>query len=156
MQLAGDLMKILICPLPRYLKDRCCDNKMHVPNLEDDNYGAILEDAVLASRKNLKDFAFRQGLRNIRVLGPWSSLRKLGITMWEEDKVHMNKVGFDALAELITTCAREASGMEAGGSNRHPKTPNFGGPSGSSDRSLYGGHKEWGHGQGRRGCGFRH
>ena len=29
-QMAGDLIKILICPLPRYLKDRCCDDEMHV------------------------------------------------------------------------------------------------------------------------------
>ena len=72
MQLARDLMKILICPLPRYLKDRCCDNKMHVPNLEDDNYGANLEDAVLASRKNLKDFAFRQGLCSMQHPGAGS------------------------------------------------------------------------------------
>ena len=129
---------------------------MHVPNLEDDNYSANLEDAVLASRKNLKDFAFRQGLRNIQVLGPWSSLRKLGITSWEEDQVHMNRAGFDTLEELITTCAREACRMEAGGSNRHPKTPYSGGPSGSSGHSLYSGHKDWGRGQGRRGCGFRH
>ena len=94
--------------LPRYLKDRCCDNERHVSNLDDDNYGDLLEDAVLASRKNMKDFAFRQGLRNIRVLGPWSSLRKLGNNMWEIDQVHVNKEGFDAIAELVSTCASES------------------------------------------------
>ena len=155
-QMAGDLMKILICPLPRYLKDRCCDNERHVSNLDDDNYGDLLEDAVLASRKNMKDFAFRQGLRNIRVLGPWSSLRKLGNNMWEDDQVHMNKEGFDAIAELVSTCASESRGMEAGGSSRLPKTPSSGGPSGSSDRRLYSRHREGGRGQGRRGRGFRH
>ena len=138
------------------LKGRCCDNKMHVPNLEDDNYGANLEDVVLESRRNLKDFAFRHGLRNIRVLGPWSSLRKLGISVWEEDQVHMSRAGFDALPELVVTCAREAEGMEAGGSNRQPKTPNYGGPSGGPGCSLYSGQKEWSRGHGRRGLGFRH
>ena len=88
--MAGNIMKILICPLPRYLKDRCCDNERHVSNLDDDNYGDLLEDAVLASRKNMKDFAFRQGIRNIRVLGPWSSLRKLSNNIWEDEQVHVN------------------------------------------------------------------
>ena len=154
--MAGNIMKILICPLPRYLKDRCCDNERHVSNLDYDNYGDLLEDTVLASRKNMKDFAFRQGLRNIRVLGPWSSLRKLGNTMWEDDQVHINKEGFNTLAELISTCASESRGMEAGGSSRLPKTPSSEGPSGSSDRRLYSGHREGGRGQGRQGRGFRH
>ena len=107
--LAGDLMKILISPLPRYLKERCCGNKKHVPNLEDNDYGTNLEDTVLASRpadqQNLKDFAFWQGFRYIRVLGPWSSLRQMGSTVWEVDQVHMSRVGFDAMAELVVTCA---------------------------------------------------
>ena len=92
----------------------------------------------------MKDFAFRQGLRNIWVLGPWSSLRKLGNTMWEDDQVHINKEGFNTLAELISTCASESRGMEAGGSSRLPKTPSSEGPSGSSDRRLYSGHREGG------------
>ena len=62
----------------------------------------------------------------------------------------------DALAELVVTCAREADGMEAGGSNRQPKTPNYGGPSGGPGCSLYSGQKEWSRGHGRRGRGFRH
>ena len=117
---------------------------MHVPNLEDDNYSANLEDTVLASRKNLKDFAFRQGLRNIRVLGPWSSLRKRSNNTWEDDQVHVSKEGFDAIAELVSTCASESRGMEAGGSSRLPKPPSSGGPSGSTDRRLYSGHREGG------------
>ena len=139
--LAGDLMKILIRPLPRYFKGRCCGNKKHVPNLEDDNYGSNLEDAVLASRQNLKDFAFRQGLRNIRVLVPLSSLRKLGRTLWEEDQVHISRAGFDALAELAVTYVREADGMEAGGSNRQSKAPNSSGYTGSSSSSFNRGRK---------------
>ena len=78
---AGDLKKILISPIPRYLKESCCRNPEHVPNLKEDSYSTNLEDAVLASRRNLNDFAFRQGIRNIRVLGPWSNLRKLGTTV---------------------------------------------------------------------------
>ena len=156
LQMAGDIMKILICPLPRYLKDRCCGNKRHVSNLEEDNYGDLLEDAILASRKNMKDFAFRQGLQNIRVLGPWSSLRKVSYNVWEDDQVHITKEGFDTIAELVSTCANESRGMEAGGSSRLPKPNSSGGPSGSTDRKQFSGHREGGRGQGRRGRGFRH
>ena len=100
--LAGDLMKILISPLPRYLKERCCGNKKHVPNLEDNNYGTNLEDTVLASRpadqQNLKDFAFWQGFRYIRVF------QTDGLNGVQVDQVHMSRGGFDALAELVVTC----------------------------------------------------
>ena len=123
---AGDLKKILISPIPRYPKESCCRNPEHVPNLKEDSYGTNLEDAVLASRRNLNDFAFRQGIRNIRVLGPWSNLRKLGTTVWEDDPAMycMIRSGFDWLAELVVTCAMEADRMEAGGSNRQLKTSN--------------------------------
>ena len=114
---AGDLKKILISPIPRYLKESCCRNPEHVPNLKEDSYSTNLEDAVLASRRNLNDFAFRQGIRNIRVLGT---------TVWEDDPAMycMIRSGFDWLAELVVTCAMEADRIEAGGSNRQLKTSN--------------------------------
>ena len=37
----------------------------HVANLEEDTYQSNQEEAIHACRKHLKDFAFRQGVRNL-------------------------------------------------------------------------------------------
>ena len=78
--------------------------------------------------------------------------------LWEGPMLRLEpRTGdLEAIAELVSTCASESRGMEAGGSSRLPKPPSSGGPSGSTDRRLYSGHREGGRGQGRRGRGFRH
>ena len=60
-----------------YLNARCCKDTEHVSNLEEDGYRHKLEKAVLSCRKNLKDFSFRQGIRNLRVVCPWSHLKHI-------------------------------------------------------------------------------
>ena len=74
-ELASSHQKIIISPLPRYLNARCCGDADHVSNLEEEGYRRNLVEAVLACRKNLRDFAFRLGIRNLTVACPWSQLR---------------------------------------------------------------------------------
>ena len=76
-----------------------------------------MEEAVTSFRKNLKDFAFRHGLRNLRVVCPWTHVKRIGEDIWA-DPVHLNKVGFDAVASLLITTAEQTVGMEPGGDQR--------------------------------------
>ena len=113
-ELAGSHQKIIISPLPRYLNDRCCGDSDHVSNLEEDGYSRNLE-SVLSCRRNLKDFAFRLGIRNLRVACPWSQLRNATTNIWA-DPVHMNADGFSLLAKLTLTIIKQSEGMDLSGS----------------------------------------
>ena len=55
----------------------------------------------------LKDFVFRAGIRNIRVLGLLRDLRKLGDQIWEDDPIHMREEGYNCLAGLVVTALAE-------------------------------------------------
>ena len=70
---AASFQKIVISPLPRYLHTRSCEEgEGHISNLDDVDYKSNLEEAVLSRRRNLKDFAFRQGVKSVRTMCPWS------------------------------------------------------------------------------------
>ena len=83
----------------------------------EDDYQSKLEEAVITCRKNLKDFAFRQGLCNLRVMCPWTQVRRLESGIWS-DPVHLNSVGFDAIAFQLITTSEQTVGMEPGGDKR--------------------------------------
>ena len=143
---ASSHQQILISPLPRYLRDRCCNDIDHVANLEEEDYAANLEESIQSCRKNLKDFAFRQGIRNLRVICPWTNLRKLTINLWPVDPVHMCEEGFSALAEQVITTAKQNEGMDL-----VPSKKNSNNSGGGLDRGGGGG---GGHGDGGGGSNF--
>ena len=146
--------QILISPLPRYLRDRCCSDLDHVANLEEDDYATNLEESLQTCRRNLKDFAFRQGIRNMRVICPWTSLKKMTINLWPVDPVHMCQEGFSAMAELVLSTAKQNEGMDLVPSKKTNSNRGGGGGSGGSDggnvgRGGSGGHDEGGGGSSR-------
>ena len=114
MEAAAAFNKILISPLPRYMNASCCPDPDHGPNIKEAGYKEQLEETVLASRRHIKDFAFRQGVWRIRVLGPRSLLRKLDLNIWPDDPFHMSAAGLDKLAKLIINMEAEMEGMEIG------------------------------------------
>ena len=73
----------------------------HCTNFSDSDYRDTTESAILSCRRNLRDFAFRHGLRGCKVICPWSTLRGHAETLWTTDPVHMSKEGFDHIAKLI-------------------------------------------------------
>ena len=70
-------------------------------NLEDEDYKPNMDKAFLSCRRNLKDFAFlscrrnlkdfafRKGIKAVRVICPWSQLRRIEDDLWPDDPVHM-------------------------------------------------------------------
>ena len=103
--------KIMISPLPRYLKDRCCEDVEHVSNLEEEDYSVNLEEAIMACRRNLKDFAFRNNIKNIRVICPWTQLKKMEDVLWEAGPVHMSATGYSVLAGLVLSTVKQNEGL---------------------------------------------
>ena len=107
-------------------------------NLSEDDYQPSLDEAVTGCRKNLKDFAFRHGLRNLRVVCPWTNLKHSAEEIWA-DPVHLNRVGTDTVASLLIKTAEQTVGMEPGGDKRR-------GRGGGGGR---GGEQSGSHGRGR-------
>ena len=143
---------ILVSPLPRYLHESCCDEVSHVSNLGEDDYKPSLEEAVTSCRKNLKDFAFRHGLRNLRVVCPWTPIRRMMEDVWS-DPVHLNRVGYDAVASLLIRTAEQTVGMELDGDKRKGGGGSGGG-GGGGPGTAGGGHRG-GRGRGYYGGGGR-
>ena len=72
----GNRNVVIISPIPRFLMRACCDNDNHIPNNRSPDYRRFLKDAIFDCRKNLKDFAFRLGMRRVKILGPWNAIRR--------------------------------------------------------------------------------
>ena len=113
-ELASSHQKIIISPLPRYLNARCCGDADHMSNLEEEGYRRNLVEEVLACRKNLRDFAFRLGIRNLRVACPWSQLRNSTVNIWA-DPVYLNAEGFSLLATLTLKTIKQNNGVDLDG-----------------------------------------
>ena len=108
---------VLVSPIPRYLLKSCCLDSSHAGNIREADYRSGLESAVIESRKFLKDFCFRHGLRNVRVVGPWPALQALGDSLWL-DPVHMKEQGYITVAGLVHDAPGElVAKPEHGGQN---------------------------------------
>ena len=102
LEAAGLRPIIIISPLPRFLLRGCCNSTSHIPNLSSPNYRRNLEDSIFDCRKNLKDFAFRLGMRNVRILGPWNGVCRLSNNIWSTDPVHPSLSAYNCIANTIT------------------------------------------------------
>ena len=103
---ASSWRKVIISPISRYLLQGCCTDPDHVGNRCDPDYKACLESAVVESRKLLKDFCFRQGIRIVRVVGPWPSLRTVGDSIWA-DQVHLSPQGYAMMSDMAVGAAAD-------------------------------------------------
>ena len=143
LEAAGARPIILISPLPRFLLKGCCDSSSHIPNLSSPDYRRNLEDSIFDCRKNLKDFAFRLGLHNIRVLGPWNAVRRLGDNIWSADPVHPSQAAYNCIANSITEMYDNSLSGESAHSHPSSRPPRGQPHSTSRGRGGY----QYGHGR---------
>jgi hypothetical protein len=68
---------IFLAPLPRYLEESCCGDPEHVANRPQQDYKKKQEEAIFVSRQNIKNFAFRQGLRRCITVSSWGKVRHM-------------------------------------------------------------------------------
>jgi hypothetical protein len=99
----GKRHAIIISPMPRYIITSCCNDPGHcVGRGSPDNRSAM--DAALDSlKKNLKDFLFNTGRRNIKILDPSVDFR--GMTdreIWsQDDPIHPRPEAYSKIAEGV-------------------------------------------------------
>jgi hypothetical protein len=94
---------VILAPLPKYLEVGCCDKEDHMPNRSQAGYRKKMEDAVYQSRTNLKDFAFRSGLRRAKTLSTWGLVKKKGVA-WQ-DAIMLEPQLYKTIAEAVVAAA---------------------------------------------------
>jgi hypothetical protein len=95
---------IILAPLPRYMEMGCCTDQDHVANRKQPEFKKNLEEAVFNSRTNLKNFAFRSGIRKCVTISTWGKVRKLP-NLWV-DQINM----VEDAHKLVSAAIEEAAG----------------------------------------------
>ena len=120
-----DMRRIILSQLPRYLQARCCSQENHTTNFGEEDYKQKLEASVYEAKNNLRAYSFREGIRNLRVIGAWHLVKKDDI--WGSDPVHMKERGYDILAKNVVSTAQDMEGKRkaedsAAGTAKKPRT----------------------------------
>ncbi len=100
---------VLVCPIPRYIKTKCCDDPSHITNFASGDYKEELMDFQDQHRKILGGWATSQGLDHeifdgTTVVNPTepglgNRLTSCGVTLWSTtDGVHLSLEGYRDMA----------------------------------------------------------
>jgi hypothetical protein len=128
-----------ITPLPRYVVAGCCNNTDHCANRREPGYRTRMLQGLEDIRRNLKDFLFHKGWRNVKVVDPNIEIRGLSdAETWSSDPIHPREEVYKKIAEgLINVVANAAesskrtrsdswgTGSEDRGRGRAPEQPRF-------------------------------
>jgi hypothetical protein len=104
---------ILVCPIPRYVKTKCCDDPSHITNFGNEDYEEELMDFQEEHRKILGGWATSQGLDyeifdattvvNPTEPGLGIRLTSGGSSLWAlSDRVHLSPDGYRDLSLGLT------------------------------------------------------
>ena len=115
-KLASGRQAVLLTPLPRYWLTNCCQDPEHITNRADGDFEEVLFTGLDNIRRQCKDFLFKNGLSNVRVLntaqlicgssGSRTTLldtREQLSAAWGEDPVHPSAGCFSDLAVNLTS-----------------------------------------------------
>ena len=61
------MKKILLSPLQRFWRNRCCPDKDHISNCEEEDYEENLFKGLDVLRRSCKDFLFMRGVVEVKV-----------------------------------------------------------------------------------------
>jgi hypothetical protein len=90
---------ILVSPLPRYVVSGCCSESSHCSNRRFPDFEQQLQQQLDITKRNLKDFLFYDGYRQIRVLDPCMDMRHLDQDeAWGDDPIHPTPVVYSKIA----------------------------------------------------------
>jgi hypothetical protein len=90
---------LFLAPLSKYWEKGCCEDPRHMPGRKEDGFKKNLELAVYQARVNIKNFAFRAGIRNSATFSTWGAVKKTNLA-WA-DPVHLVESCNVTLAETI-------------------------------------------------------
>jgi hypothetical protein len=104
---------IMLTPLPRYLWHRCCDNRAHLTNSEEENFAREMGSRIRELQIQLRNMIFMRKLKGVSVL---NAVEALGIAqstdseeadldrilaLWGPDPVHPTTAAYRILSEKI-------------------------------------------------------
>jgi hypothetical protein len=103
-----DCEKIILSPLPRYLK-KCCNDKLHLTNRKEPGFKQMLEDGLGKLNKSLQELIHGKKIRAFKVLSPLDlvgdSDQEEKIRFWDTDPVHLTTAGYAELVRALTSAA---------------------------------------------------
>jgi lysophospholipase L1-like esterase len=112
----GTNEKIILSPLPRYMR-RCCKKREHLVNKKEEDYAQKMGEALSNIRDSLKDLVFGKKINNFKV--PNAAKLVMGDDVdeavdnlrryWSDDPVHMTSDGYDALLASILDIVETAT-----------------------------------------------
>jgi uncharacterized membrane protein YgcG len=99
----GDMEKLILSPLPRYIK-KCCRDKSHLVNKKDEDYASTMGESLSDMRDSMKDLIYGKKIRAFKVINTLRLLMEDEDTAaekiksyWSEDPVHMIPAGYEEL-----------------------------------------------------------
>jgi hypothetical protein len=121
----------LLTPMPRFLREACCDELEHAPNRYWPGFEEGLRKNLAEFRSNHKDFLFTRGFRGFKVIDPSPALPNTAgeNNIWGEDPVHPLTEGYERVVDLLEKeiMLRSAAGSKrtapeaAGGQVKKPR-----------------------------------
>jgi hypothetical protein len=119
----------ILTPMPRYLRESCCDELEHAPNRYSPGFEEGLRKALSEFRTNHKNFIFTRGLRGFKVIDPSPVLPNItgDFNIWGEDPVHPLAEGYERVVDLLEkelqakTTGKRAAPEGAGGQHKKPR-----------------------------------
>jgi hypothetical protein len=96
---------ILLAPLPKYWEAACSNKEDQVVNRGSSSFKKTMEDNIFQIRGNLKDFAFRAGIRKVKTISTWKVVRKAGAS-WS-DGVHLDEDSYTTIARVVQEAAAD-------------------------------------------------
>jgi hypothetical protein len=93
----------LLTPMPRFLREACCDELEHAPNRYWPGFEEGLRKNLSEFRSNHKDFLFTRGFRGFKVIDPSPALPNIAgeSNIWGEDPVHPLTEGYERVVDLL-------------------------------------------------------
>jgi hypothetical protein len=113
---AGDCEKIVLSPLPRYVKP-CCTSKEHLTNRRDAGFKDMMAEGLEEIARSLNDLVAGKKIRSFKVFSPMQLLDSEEDTsewvknkkkFWAADPVHMTADGYAELVRVLANAAVNA------------------------------------------------
>jgi hypothetical protein len=116
---------VFLAPLPCYVDQACCDDKDHVSNRASPDYKKLQETNVYNARQNIKNFAFRLGMRNSSVISSWGKVKHLADVWAGPTQLRMEgyKLLAEAVGEAVCSLSRKRGGEQQKAGDNPAKKP---------------------------------
>jgi hypothetical protein len=106
---AGDYEKVVVTPLPRYLK-KCCSNKEHLTNRRERGFKNMLEESLAEVKKSTQELIHGKKIRSFCALSPLDLLADRNedreeVKFWDLDPAHLTPEGYTELLAAIASAA---------------------------------------------------